>query len=351
MDQILNVGIIGCGNILGQYVKGCRHFEILNIVACADIVSEKAALLADPEVDIVLNLTIPRAHTDVSLAAVAQGKHIYSEKPLATKRKDGQQIIQKAKEAGVLVGCAPDTFLGAGLQASRDLIDKGAIGRPVAASAFFMSSGPERWHPNPAFFYEPGAGPLFDMAPYYLTALIHLLGPVEYLSADSHISFTERVAGHPDRKGEKIPVHVPTFVSSLLAFSGGVPATLITSFDVWASEVPRIEIYGSEGTLSVPDPNIFSGPVRLRQKDDEDWRKMPINGWSEAGRGIGLADMAHALVSDRPHRASGEMAFHVLDIMETIIEAGSSGQRVQLESSTVRPAPLPVGLPARRLDD
>jgi predicted dehydrogenase len=270
---------------------------------------------------------------------------------LATKRADGQQIMQEAKRAGVLVGCAPDTFLGAGLQASRFLIDEGAIGQPVAATAFFMSAGPDCWHPNPAFFYQPGGGPLFDMAPYYLTALIHLLGPAEYLSADSHVSFPERVAGHPDIKGERIPVEVPTFISSLLSFSGRVPVTLITTFDVWASEVPRIEIYGSDGSLSLPDPNTFGGPVRLRQKDDDEWREMPLVGWGEAARGIGLADLAHAVVSGRNHRASGEMAFHVLDIMESIIESASSGQRIYLDSPPVRPAPLPADLPARRLDD
>lgn len=367
MSQKINIGVVGCGNILGQYVRGCRQFEILHLSAFADIIPDKAktaaesfdiprvlsveSLLADSQIDVVLNLTVPRAHAEITLAAIAQGKHVYSEKPLATTREDGQKIMRKAAEAGVAIGCAPDTFLGAGLQACRSLLDQGVIGHPVAANAVFMSSGPERWHPNPGFFYLPGGGPLFDMGPYYLSALIHLLGPADYLSAEAHITYPERVAGHPDRLGERLPVEVPTFVAALLHFANAVPATLITTFDVWSSEIPRIEIYGSEGTLSVPDPNTFGGPVRYRRKEDKEWQEMPISGWQEVGRGIGLADMAHALVGGRGHRASGDLAFHVLDIMESIYEAAQSGQRTNLNSTTIRPASIPENLPAGILDD
>ena len=361
MARTVKVGIIGCGNISSQYIKGCRLFDVLAVTACADIDPAKAEavarefdlkplavaeLLADPAIEIVINLTIPATHAEVSLAAIAAGKHVQSEKPLATNRADGQQILAAAQTQGVRVGCAPDTFLGGGLQTCRQLIDEGAIGQPVGATAFMMSGGPESWHPNPSFFYQQGAGPMFDMGPYYLTALIHLLGPVERVSGATRISFPERVA----HTGERIPVAVPTYVAGLLNFESGPIASLITTFDVaGGSHLPNIEIYGERGSLRVPDPNIFDGPVLLRQAGSKAWREMPLTHDSEVLRGIGVADMATAIVNDQPHRASGELAYHVLDLMLAFEESSLSGQHLPVESRCQRPAALPVGLPKGRL--
>jgi len=362
----LRVGIIGCGNIMGAYVAGCRTFDILELVAVADLLPEvarsKAAkfdipqavsvptLLADPTVDIVINLTVPKAHAEVSLAIIEAGKHVHSEKPLAISRREGAQIIAAAKERGVLVGCAPDTFLGGGLQSCRHLIDEGEIGFPVAATAFFMGHGPESWHPNPDFFYKEGAGPMFDLGPYYLSALVHLLGPVRRVSGSARISFPERIATSEARYGQRIEVEVPTHVSATLDFASGPVGTLITSFDVWAHTLPRIEIYGSEGTIVVPDPNTFQGPVKLRKAGEPTWREMPLTHSEQVGRGVGVADLAYAILYDRPARASGELGYHVLDLMESIIESSDVGRHILVESHCPRPAPLPLNLPPGRLD-
>ena len=362
----LRVGIIGCGNIFPQYIKGCRTFKILDVVSCADILVDRAearakefniphfstpeALLNDPDVDIVINLTVPLSHAEVSLAAIAAGKHIYSEKPLAITRKDGKAIIDAAKASGRRVGCAPDTFLGGGLQTCRKLIDDGVIGLPVAATAFMASRGPEGWHPNPDFFYKVGGGPLFDMGPYYLTALVSLLGPVRRLTGSTRISFPERIATSQALNGHRIPVEVATHVAGVLDFANGAVATLITSFDVWTHNLPRIEIYGSEGTLSVPDPNTFGGPVKVRRAGETEWRDLPLTHSAEVGRGIGVADMAYGFVYNRPHRASGDLAYHVLDLMSAFDEASNTGKHIMIESTCDQPAPLPVGLPFGELD-
>jgi predicted dehydrogenase len=304
-----------------------------------------AELLADPAIEIVINLTIPATHAEVSLAAIAAGKHVQSEKPLAISRADGQQILAAAAAKGVRLGCAPDTFLGGGLQTCRKLIDDGEIGQPVGATAFMMSGGPESWHPNPIFFYQQGAGPMFDMGPYYLTALIHLLGPVVRVSGASRISFAERVATSQARQGERIPVEVPTYVAGLLNFASGPIASLITTFDVpGGSNLPNIEIYGSEGSLRAPDPNIFGGPVLLRRAGSKEWQEMPLSHDSEVMRGIGVADMATAIRAGQPHRTSGELAYHVLDLMHAFEDSSQSGRHIEIESSCQRPAALPLGL-------
>lgn len=350
------VGIIGCGNILGQYVNGMRAFDSLEVAATADIIpgvaEARAAefsipramtvdeLLADRDVDIVLNLTIPAAHAQVSLAAIESGKHVHSEKPLSISRKDGQAILVAAERNGVRVGCAPDTFLGGGLQTCRRLIDSGAIGEPVAATAFMLGHGPEAWHPNPSFFYKNGAGPMFDMGPYYLTALVHLLGPVARVSGSARASFPERIATSKSRYGEKIPVEVATHVAGTLDFKAGAVATMIMSFDVWSHQLPRIEIYGSEGSLSVPDPNTFTGPVRLRKAGEQSWQEVALTHSDSVGRGIGVADMADAIAEGRAHRANGEMAYHVLDLMHAFGDSSDSGRHIMVESSCLRPEPL-----------
>jgi predicted dehydrogenase len=364
--QTAKVGIIGCGNISGIYLKNSQWLESLEVVVCADIdlarAEAKAAeygikayrpdeLLADPEIEIVINLTIPKAHAEVSLAAIEAGKSVYSEKPLAIQRRDGQKILEAAQARGVLLGCAPDTFLGGGLQTCRKLIDEGVIGQPVAATAFMMSPGHERWHPDPDFFYQPGAGPMFDMGPYYLTALVSILGPVNRVTGSARITRPERTITSQPRQGQTIQVKVPTHVAGVLDFANGVVGTIITSFDVWSAQLPRLEIYGTEGSLSLPDPNTFGGPVYVRRAEDTTWNEVPLShSYAENSRGLGVADMAYALRSGRPHRANGAMAYHVLDIMEAFHDASREERHVKLESQCDRPAELPLNLELGKLD-
>ncbi len=355
----VQVGVIGCGTISNIYLKMARTFESIDVVACADLMRERAQaqaakfdvprvlavdeLLADPAIEMVLDLTIPAAHATVALAAIGAGKSVYNEKPLTLGREEGERLIDLAAAGDLRVGCAPDTFLGGGLQTCRQLLDSGAIGEPVAATAFFLGHGPEGWHPDPNFYYQPGAGPLFDMGPYYLTALVALLGPVQRVAGSARASFAKRVVGSGPKQGDRITVNTPTHVAGVLDFASGAIATLATSFDVWAAEVPCIEIYGSEGTLSVPDPNTFGGPVRLRKVADKEWIDVPLTfGHTQDSRGIGLADMAAAQRRGGPHRASGELAFHVLDIMHTLLASSTEGRHLELQSSCDRPAPFAV---------
>ena len=355
----VKVGLVGCGNISGIYLQNGAKFHNLEIVACADLdparaqakaaeygvprVLTVAELLADAEIEIVLNLTIPAAHGPVALAALEAGKSVYNEKPLAVTRADGQRLLALAAAQGLRVGAAPDTFLGAGLQTCRKLVDDGVIGQPIAATAFMLGHGPESWHLDPDFFYQPGAGPLFDMGPYYLTALATILGPVRRVTSSAQISFAERVIGSAAKRGQVITVRTPTHVASVLDFAAGAVGTLVTSFDVWAHELPRIEIYGSEGTLSLPDPNTFGGPVRVRTAKDAEWHTIDLAfGYAANSRGVGLADMAAALRTGRAQRASGALAYHVLDIMHASLEASEQGRHVELTSGVPRPAPLPA---------
>ena len=361
------VGIVGCGNISGIYFKAGKTFENLEIVACADLVPERAAakaqefgiakacsvkeLLADPQIEIVVNLTIPKAHAEVALAAVQAGKSVHNEKPLTITRTDGRKLLQLAAKKHVRVGCAPDTFLGGGIQTCVKLIDDGWIGEPIGATAFMTCHGHESWHPDPEFYYKVGGGPMFDMGPYYLTALVALMGPVQRVTGMARITFPERTITSEAKRGTVITVDVPTHVTGLMEFGNGAIGTIITSFDVWAAELPRIEVYGTRGSLQVPDPNGFGGPVRFRRPGMEQWQEIPLtHGYAENSRGIGVADMANALKSGRPHRASGELAFHVLDIMHAFHDASAAGKHISLESSCRRPAPLPLGLRHGTLD-
>lgn len=367
MDNKVKIGIIGCGKISNIYLEQSRTFDILEVKAVSDIDPQRAKakaqeqnvpcvysideMLADPEIEIVVNLTPPAAHAEIGLRAVEAGKSIYNEKPLCIFREDAFKMIKLAAEKGLRVGCAPDTFMGAGLQTCRKLIDDGVIGTPVAATAFMLGHGPERWHPDPEFFYKVGGGPMFDMGPYYLTALVNLLGPVRRVAGATRISFPEREIGSEPKRGTKISVETPTHVAGLLEFSAGAVGTIITSFDVWKSSLPRIEIYGSEGTLSVPDPNTFGGPVVLWRPDateGENIELLPIR--AKNSRSLGIADMAHAIRSGRDHRANGLMAFHVLDIMHTIHDSAVQGRHIEMASTCARPAPMPVGLPESVLD-
>jgi predicted dehydrogenase len=352
----VKVGIIGCGNISGVYLKNCPAFG-LPVVAVADIDLARARarateyevpracrpeeLLADPAIDLVINLTIPAAHGTVALAALQAGKSVYNEKPLAITREEAQQMLDLADARGLLVGCAPDTFLGAGLQTCRRLIDEGAIGEPVAATAFMAGRGPESWHPDPEFFYKVGGGPLFDLGPYYITALVSLLGPVARVAGSARISFAERLITSKPKYGTRIAVETPTHIAGVLDFATGPIATMIMSFDVWAAELPRIEIYGSEGTLSVPDPNTFGGPVRLFRPGARAWEEVPlIAGHSDNSRGLGVADMARALREGGSYRASGRLAYHVLDVMHALLETAAEGRRLDIASTVERPEPL-----------
>jgi predicted dehydrogenase len=358
MTQATNVGIVGCGNISGIYLEAGKKWGILNIVACADIdlpraqaqaakygipkACSVAELLADPSIDIVVNLTVPQAHAQVALAALASGKSVYNEKPLALDREQARRMLDLAREKGLRVGCAPDTFLGGGLQTCRKLIDDGIIGEPIGASAFMMSHGPEGWHPNPDFFYQPGAGPMFDMGPYYLTALTSLLGPVRRVTGSTRVSFPERVISSEPLRGQVIKVNTPTHIVGVLDFTAGAIGTIVTSFDVWSSELPRMEIYGSKGTLSLPDPNTFGGPVRVRLAGEQTWTEAAIaHDYTQNSRGLGVADMADAIRSGRMHRANGELAYHVLDLMHTIHDASREGRHIDMTSSCERPEPLP----------
>jgi predicted dehydrogenase len=354
------IGIIGCGMISSIYLKNLQTFPLLDVLACADldpqrtrIQAERFAipkactvedLLADPELEIVLNLTIPSAHAEVGLAALQAGKHTYSEKPLGITLEQGKALLEAARTRDLRIGCAPDTFLGGGLQTCLHLINQGAIGRPVAATAFMACHGHENWHPEPDFYYQPGGGPLFDMGPYYLTALISLLGPVRRVTGSARITFPERVVTSKPRYGTTIKVNTPTHVAGVLDFANGAIGTLLMSFDVWWHRLPAIEIYGTEGTLSVPDPNGFSGPVRLRRANESAWQEVPLTHmYTDNSRGLGLLDMAQAIRVKRPHRASGELAYHVLEIMEALYKSSDSGQHIELQSRCERPEPLKPG--------
>lgn len=358
----VKVGIIGCGNISSIYMQNCsKMFEILDLVACADIDMERAKakaaefnipkactvaeLLADPEIEIVINLTIPKAHTEVCLAALEAGKNVHVEKPLAITREDGQKILELAKAKGLLVGAAPDTFLGGGIQTCRKLIDDGWIGEPVAATAFMTCHGHESWHPDPEFYYKIGGGPMFDMGPYYLTALINLVGPIKRVTGSARVTFPERTITSQPKFGTKIEVDTPTHIAGVMDFANGAVGTIITSFDVWAAKLPCIEIYGTHGSINVPDPNGFGGPVYVRRYNSSDWSEIQLtHGYSDNSRGIGVADMAYAIRTGRPHRASGELAYHVLDVMHGFLDASKEGKHLELKSTCARPAALPLNL-------
>lgn len=358
----IKAGIIGIGNISGIYLDNLTTVFTgsVDLAGCADMVPERSKeaaecwklakhygtpeeLLADETIELVINLTNPSSHYAVCAAAIEAGKHVYVEKPLSTEVSDAKRLLDMANAKGVRVGGAPDTFLGAGIQTCRKLIDDGWIGRPVGATAFMMCHGHEDWHPSPEFFYKPGAGPLFDMGPYYLTALVNLIGPVRRVSGATQTTFPERTITSEPLRGKTIAVETPTHLAGILEFEAGAIGTLVTSFDVWAANVPHIEIYGTEGSISVPDPNWFQGPVSLRRAKDDRWYEVPLShGYSENRRGLGVADMCDGIVNEQPHRASGELTIHVLEIMHGIVTAAGKGTRYELEHGGVRPAAFPV---------
>ena len=288
-------------------------------------------------VDLVLNLTIPAAHADIALKAIAAGKHVYGEKPLAASTAEGQTMLQAAEAAGLILGSAPDTVLGTGIQTARKAIDDGLIGTPVSATATMVTPGHERWHPNPDFYYVPGGGPLLDMGPYYVSALVTLLGPVTSVIGAASSTRSTRTIGSGARAGEVIPVSTPTHVTGILTHASGALSTLVMSFDAVATHSANIEIHGETGSLTVPDPNRFDGDVQLRTLDGADWEMLPVSaGYAGASRGIGLQDLARTPAGELP-RASGELGFHVLEVMEAVLTSAESGAAVQVSSTCERP--------------
>jgi predicted dehydrogenase len=362
----LRVGLIGCGNISNAYFKNTIPYaDLVKITACSDIDLDRARakaaehgvakaysvkeLLSDPEIDAVLNLTIPAAHATVNLAALRAGKHAYSEKPFALNYKEGLKTLQEAKKRKLFVGCAPDTVLGGGIQTCRKLIADGAIGKPIAAVANMAGHGPESWHPSPEFFYQVGGGPMFDMGPYYLTSLVTMMGPVKSVIASSTITFKERVIGSKPLLGKKIKVEVPTHLTGVLEFVNGAIATVTMSFDVWAHKLPRLEVYGTEGSLQCPDPNTFGGEVLLWTTKDREWKSIPHTHNIENGRGTGLADMAEAIQNRRQHRMNGDLGLHIVEIMESFHLASRTGKKVLLKSKCKQPEAMAPGLPLGKI--
>ena len=359
----LRVGVIGCGAISGKYLENMtgRFAYCLDVVACADLVAERAQaraqefkvlrwcsveeLLADATIQVVVNLTVPAAHYAVSLAALEAGKHVYTEKPLAVERAEGLDLVQRARAKGLLLGGAPDTFLGAGLQTCRKLVDDGWVGQPIAASGLIAMGGrTERYH-------KRGVGPMFDMGPYYVSALVALLGPVARVTGSAQIPFARKENQDPTSAefGSCYSVDTPTVVSGVLDMASGVVATVTTTCEIFGY-TPRLEIYGTEGILVCNDPNMFSGPLLLKRRSGEQKELPYTHGYPENSRGLGVADMAYALRDGRPLRASGELVYHVLDVMHAIHEASHEGRSVRIESTVERPAPFRPGLATHALE-
>jgi len=362
----VGIGIIGCGNISTAYLKAAQRFPVLDIKAVADMRSEAAEkrgaefnvpgmrvdqLLKRDDVEIVINLTVPLAHTDVSLAVLDAGKHVHSEKPLGVNVTEARKVIELAAVKNLRVGCAPDTFLGGGHQTARKLIDDGVIGTPVAGSAFFMCPGHERWHPAPGFYYLRGGGPMLDMGPYYITDLVQLLGPVASVMGSTARPKSERLVTSEPMNGTLIPVEVSTHVAGMLEFESGAVVSIAMSFDVPKHRHTPIEIYGDKGSILVPDPNRFGGEVQVAKTGGE-WETMPLTHGHVEGefRSSGAADMATAIVTNRPHRASGALALHVLEVMEAFQTSADEGRRVRIESRVERPAMMPAGRDTGQID-
>ncbi len=358
----LRIGLIGTGVISGAYFAASRFFRQLEIATCADVNQEAAeargrefgikaqsvdALLTDKSIDVILNLTTPRSHVPVNLKALDSGKHAYSEKPFGLTTAEAAPVIELARTRGLRVGCAPDTFLSGGQQTARRALDSGMIGRPFGGTAFILIAGHESWHPNPDFYYQEGGGPVYDMGVYYLTALVNLLGPISRIDSAGGKAFSERVIGSGARKGQRVPVSIPTHLNAILEFACNATVLFGASFDVAAASHPPIEIFGTEGTLQVPDPNKFVGTVRVG-RGERGWQEVPsVHPFGDRDyRGVGLAEMVESITENRPHRASDQLAFHVLEVMEAIVTNVSSDRSVSMTSTCVRPRPiqpLPAG--------
>ncbi len=362
----VGIGVIGCGNISSAYLTAAKKFPILDIVALSDANPAAAegraaefglparsvdAVLSDPAVEIVLNLTVPNAHVEVGLKALAAGKHVYSEKPLGVALTEARALIDAAAARALRVGCAPDTFLGGAQQTARQCVDEGLIGRPIGGTAFFMCPGHERWHPNPGFYYLGGGGPMLDMGPYYVTALVNCLGPVAGVSGVATRTRPERIATSKPLAGMRIPVEVSTHVTGTLLFAAGAAVSMTMSFDVPRHRHVPIELYGETGSLIVPDPNYFGGEIEFADAA-EGWREIATRHAYADGnyRILGVADMAQAIRTGRPHRASGALALHVLEVMEAFQTSSDAGKSVAISTRPERPAPMPASLAVGELD-
>jgi predicted dehydrogenase len=351
----VRVGVIGAGVISEAYLRNLTRFPDITVAAIGDLRPDAAeqraqqfgipefggpdVVLGHPDVELVVNLTIPVAHVEVGLAAVAAGKHVWSEKPMALDRSGGSELLAAAERAGVRIGCAPDTFLGPGLQAARRVLDAGGIGTPLTALALMQTPGPEAWHPNPAFLYQRGAGPLFDIGPYYLTVLVQVFGPIAAVAGSGSTASPTRVIGSGPLAGQEFEVEVPTHVGAVLRFADGRSAQCVFSFDSPARRT-SVEVTGTDATLALPDPNRFDGEVR-RHPRGGDWETVATADWPD-GRGLGVLDLARAIRTGEPHRAAGTLAQHVLDVMESIIESIETGRFVDVRTTTEVPAPLPA---------
>lgn len=355
----VRVGFVGVGCISGIYLENLtKMFREVEIIGVCDLVRERAEkavkeynipklyndmyeLFDDPDVDIVLNITRPYEHYEVTKQALLHGKHVYSEKPLSPDLNEARELVELAQQKGLRLGGAPDTFMGAAIQTCRQIIDSGFIGTPVGASACLMSRGPENWHPDPEFLFQYGGGPMFDMGPYYVTALINLLGEVSQVSGMARISYPERIIHGEQRFGQHIKVTVPTFVMGNMQFSNGAVGNIFTTFDVSTSEYHRLEIYGSEGTIYVPDPNGFTGDVQIVRIGTNQRASMPlVYNYRDNCRGLGLADMAKALQTGRNHRANMMQQLHVVEIMSGFYTSSNEGRNVAIESKYNREKPM-----------
>ena len=368
MEKVV-VGIVGNGNISPIYLKNLTTVfnQIVQVKGVCDLIPERSAKAAenwnipviyetmydmfqDDEIELVLNLTTPKQHYGVAIEALRHGKNTHSEKPMSVNLSDAKELFDLGREKGLLVGVAPDTFMGGGIQTCRKLLDDGYVGTPIGAAAYMTGHGHETWHPDPEFYYEQGGGPMLDMGPYYVTALVNLLGPVNRLTGTSHRMFETRTITSEKKYGKVIPVEVDTHVNGIMEFENGAVGSIIMSFDMWKSEHPYIEIYGKEGTIQVPDPNGFGGKVRVQRKDG-DYYEMPLtHSYTDNERGIAVADMAVALRTGRKHRANSELAYHVLDIMLGFGESSASGKHYTTQSTCERPAPMPMNVIKGQLD-
>ncbi|MFF0013681.1 Gfo/Idh/MocA family protein [Streptomyces sp. NPDC005374] len=358
MGDAHRIGVVGLGVISRAYLDTLVGHSAVRVTAVADLDASRSAavaaelpgvqalsveeLLNSPDVDTVLNLTVPAAHAEIALGAIGHGKNVYGEKPLAADLAEAHAVLEAAAKADVRVGCAPDTVLGTGVQTARAAVEAGSVGRPLFASAVMVSPGHERWHPHPDFYYTPGGGPLLDMGPYYLSSLVHLLGPVRAMIGASSRLRSERVIGSGPRAGERIPVEVASHVTGVLEHEGGTLTTITTSFDGVATTAAPIEIHGETGTLTVPDPNNFEGEVRLLGLGEPEWRPLPPSaGYAGGTRGVGLLDFVTA-DGQRAPRASGELALHVLETMTALLRSSAEGRRIELSTTVERPAAVPL---------
>ncbi|MFJ7332977.1 Gfo/Idh/MocA family protein [Streptomyces sp. NPDC101116] len=363
MGDAHRVGVVGLGVISRAYLDTLSGHPAVRVTAVADLDASRSAaaaaglpgaralavaeLLSSPDVDTVLNLTTPAAHAEIALGAIRHGKNVYGEKPLAAGLEEARAVLEAAGTAGTGVGCAPDTVLGTGVQTARAAVEAGTIGRPQFASAVMVTPGHERWHPHPDFYYTAGGGPLLDMGPYYLSALVHLLGPVRAVTGAAGRLRTERVIGSGPRAGERIPVEVDSHVSGVLEHVNGTLTTLTTSFDGVATTAAPIEVHGESGTLSVPDPNGFDGEVRLHALGGSGWRTLPVSaGYADGARGVGLLDFLTA-GGGRAPRANGDLALHVLETMTALLRSAAEGRRIELSTSAEVPEPVPLTAASR----